>query len=546
MSVTAPIANNANQPALDVLVVGAGFAGLYQLYRLRKLGFNVQVVEAEPDLGGVWQANRYPGARVDTHIPIYEFSVEDLWRDWNWSERFPGREELKAYFHYVDNKLDLSRDIRFNTRVTGMKFDADNNQWQVELNQGDDAPMAARFVVLSVGFAAKSFTPEHAGVEDFTGEIYHTAHWPEAGVEFKDKRIAVIGTGASGVQTVQEAAKVAAQVTVYQRTPILALPMFQKKLTAEEQAESKRAYPWQFARRRETFGGFDYDFLDHGTFDVTDEERQAWYEKAWAEGGFRFWLGTFNDMLMEPKANLLAYEFWRDKTRARIKDPVLKEKLAPMQPPHPFGVKRPSLEQWYYDIWDQDNMALVDVNETPIERITATGIQTSEGHREYDLIVWATGFDAVTGSFVQIDIHGTEGRTLRDKWGLEGASTYLGMTSVEFPNLFFMYGPQSPAGFCNGPTCAEYQGEVIVNCIDDMRRNGLTRIVPTAEAETEWGDHSTEVANMTLFPQANSWYMGANIPGKKRQLLNYAGGVPLYLQKCAESVENGYAGFVLS
>jgi cyclohexanone monooxygenase len=527
---------------VDALVVGAGFAGLYQLHRLRKLGFSVQIFEAGSDLGGIWHWNCYPGARVDSHVPLYEYSMEELWRDWNWSERFPSWSELRSYFHYVDGKLDLSRDIRFNTRVTAAEFDLDRNQWVIHT---DDGPaVRARFLILCAGFAAKHYVPDFEGLEDFEGVCHHTALWPQEGLDFGGKRVGVIGTGASGVQVIQEASRQAAHVTVFQRTPILALPMRQCKLDAEDQRRMKAEYPEIFRRRRETFGGFEFDADERSALEVSEEERRAVYEEHWARGGFRFWLGSFSDVLMDEEANLTAYEFWRDKTRSRIEDPVLAEKLAPEIPPHPFGVKRPSLEQFYYEAFNQDNVSLVDLRELPIERITASGVETRNGVHELDILVLATGFDALTGGLTQIDIHGTQGATLKEKWA-QGSRTHLGLASAGFPNLFFLYGPQSPSGFCNGPTCAELQGDWVVDCLEYMRQGGLERIEAMASAEKIWNDHAEEMADMTLFPKADSWYMGANIPGKPRQLLNYAGGLPLYLEKCDECASKGYEGFSL-
>lgn len=527
---------------LDVLVVGAGFAGLYQLHRLRELGFRVRLFEAGSDLGGIWYWNCYPGARVDSHIPNYEFSLEELWRDWNWTERFPGWSELRAYFHYVDTKLDLSRDIRFNTRVTGADFDAERGQWVVRTNSG--APVRARFLVLCTGFAAKHHVPDFEGLEDFQGVCHHTALWPQEGLDMTGRRVGVIGTGASGVQVVQEASRVAAQVTVFQRTPILALPMQQRKLDVATQRRMKADYPALFRRRSETFGGFEFDFNGKSALEVTPEVRRAVYEAAWNQGGFHFWLGAFSDVLMDEASNLTAYEFWRGKTRQRIRDPAVARKLAPDVPPHPFGVKRPSLEQFYYEAFNQDNVVLVDLHDTPIERITRVGVKTSDREHELDILVLATGFDAVTGGLTQIEIRGTQGLTLGEKW-TQGARAHLGMASAGFPNLLFIYGPQSPSGFCNGPTCAELQGDWVVDCLTDLRARGIQRIEATTAAENAWSDHVEELTAMTLFPRADSWYMGANIPGKARQLLNYPGGLPLYLQKCGDCVAKNYAGFVL-
>lgn len=527
----------------DVLVVGAGFAGLYQLDRLRKLGFSVRVFEAGADIGGIWYWNCYPGARVDTYGPIYQYSREDLWREWNYSELYPSWEEVREYFHYVDKKLDLSRDIRFNTRVSAAEFDEDRNQWIIQADDG--SVVRARFFVLCTGFGSKPYIPALEGLESFGGKWHHTAKWPQEGLDFTGKRVGVIGTGASGVQVIQEASRHAAHLTVFQRTPNLALPMRQKKLDEETSRRMKEDYPARFRRRGEVFGGFDFDFMPKSALEVSPEERLATYEDLWAKGGFYSWIGTFNDVLMNEEANRTAYAFWRDKTRARIKDPAVADKLAPMDPPHPFGVKRPSLEQYYYEVFNQDNVTLVDLRKSPIERITPKGVKTKNGEHELDILVMATGFDAVTGGLTSIDIRGTQGVTLKDKWA-KGARAHLGMASAGFPNLLYIYGPQSPSAFCNGPTCAELQGELVVECLEYLRQRGLTRIEATTVAEESWRDYSIELSQAGLFTQADSWYMGANVPGKPREMLAYTGGLPAYLQKCKECAEKGYEGFALA
>ncbi|MBT9444624.1 MAG: NAD(P)/FAD-dependent oxidoreductase [Hyphomonadaceae bacterium] len=542
MATQSAVPKTRSVEAFDVLVVGAGFTGLYQLHRLRLLGFSVRLLEAGADLGGIWYWNCYPGARVDTHVPMYEFSDEDLWRDWTWTERFPRWDELRRYFRYVDQKLDLSRDIRFNTRVEAAEFDEGRQQWTVRTQNG--GALRAQFLVLCTGFAAKPYVPAFQGLDRFKGVKHHTAWWPQDGLDMKGKRVGVVGTGASGVQVVQEAAGVAAELTVFQRTPILALAMQQCVLDEATQVEMKRDYPARFARRRESFGGFDFHASGKSALEVSSEERRAVYEASWAEGGFSFWASTFYDVMMSLEANRTAYDFWREKVRARIRDPKLAELLAPTEPPHPFGVKRPSLEQTYYDVFNQDNVRLVDLNATPIVEITASGVKTADGEQELDILVLATGFDAVTGGLTQINIRGIEGITLKDKWA-QGARTHLGMASAGFPNLLFLYGPQSPSGFCNGPTCAELQGDWAVDFLKHMRDAGVSRFEATPSAEQTWKDHVEAVGAMTLFPLADSWYMGANIPGKPRELLNYPGGVPMYLQMCQASADNGYEGFLL-
>jgi cation diffusion facilitator CzcD-associated flavoprotein CzcO len=528
---------------LDVVVVGAGFTGLYQLHRLRQHGFSVRLFEAGADLGGIWYWNCYPGARVDTHVPMYEFSSEELWRDWDWTERFPSWEELRRYFKYVDQKLDLSKDIVFNTRVEAADFDEDRRRWVVRTQEG--GLVRTRFLVLCTGFAAKPYIPDLKGLDRFAGAKHHTAWWPQSGLDLTGKRVGVIGTGASGVQVVQEAAAVAAELTVFQRTPILALAMQQCALDKAAQVEAKRDYPARFARRSESFGGFDFHASGKSALEVSPAERRAVYEASWAAGGFSFWASTFYDVMMNLEANRTAYDFWREKVQARIRDPKLAEKLAPKEPPHPFGVKRPSLEQTYYDVFNQENVRLVDLKETPILEVVPNGVSTTDANHELDVLVLATGFDAVTGGLTQIDIRGVEGLTLKEKWA-QGARTHLGLTSAGFPNLLFLYGPQSPSGFCNGPTCAELQGDWVVEFLRHMRDTGVSRFDATAEAEQIWKDHVKQVGAMTLFPLADSWYMGANIPGKPRELLNYPGGVPLYLQLCRESAEKGYEGFLFA
>jgi cyclohexanone monooxygenase len=522
--------------------VGGGFSGLYQLYQLRKSGFSVHLVDDGDDIGGTWHWNRYPGARVDSNVPEYEFSLEELWRDWNWTERFPSWQEIVEYFHHVDKKLDLSRDISFATRLVSAHFNVDSNHW--DLGMKDGGKVSCRHLLLCIGGVTKSYIPDFEGLDRFSGVCCHTAHWPD-GLELKGKRVAVIGTGASGVQVVQEAGREATELTVFQRTPILALPMRQHALDLETQAREKLDYPAMFARRQQTNTGYSHlKAIDKSALDASPQERRAVYEDLWEKGGFHFWVGNYIDTLMDEKANRLAYEFWREKTQERINDPALAEILAPAEPPHPFGVKRPSLEQWYYEVFNQDNVHLVDTKADPIEEITATGVKTQSGHFDADLLVLATGFDALTGGYSDIDIQGLDGLRLSDAWS-SGARTHLGIATAGFPNMLMMYGPQSPAAFCNGPTCAERQGDWIVSCLEYMREHGIARFEPTAEAEEKWGAVLTEMANSTLLSKADSWYMGANIPGKPRQLLSFF-GVSDYMEYCHEVARAGYSGFVLS
>jgi cation diffusion facilitator CzcD-associated flavoprotein CzcO len=528
---------------LDVIVVGAGFAGLYLLDRLRRLGMTVRLFEAGGGLGGVWYWNCYPGARVDSPGPIYQYSRDDMWRKWQFSELYPSWQELRDYFRYVDERLGLSRDIRFNRRVNEAQFDPTHNHWIVRSSDGSVA--SARYLVLCTGVSTKPYIPDLPGLNDFGGERHHTALWPQQGLDMHGKRVGVIGTGASGVQVAQEAAGTAAHLTVFQRTPNMALPMRQQKLDDNTVRRMKEKYPEMFDRRAKTFAGFDYDVLAKSALEVSDDERQATFERLWEIGGFAPWIGSFNDILLNEEANRTAYKFWRNKTRARINDPAVAEILAPTEPIHPFGVKRPSLEQNFYEIFNQPNMKLVDLRSTPIERVTRSGIKTAAGEYELDILVLATGFDAVTGGLTSIDIRGTQGETLKEKWA-KGVRAHLGMAVAGFPNLLFVYGPQSPNAFCNGPTCAELQGDWIARLLDHLRQRNYTRVEATVSAEEAWRAQVLAVADTTLFPRADSWYFGANIPGKLREMLAFAGGLPAYMAKCRESAERGYEGFAIS
>jgi len=545
--------NLKNNPAsdgsktLDAIIVGAGFSGLYLLDRLREKGFKVHLVEAGSDIGGIWHWNCYPGARVDTTCAIYQFSREDLWSKWDWSERFPGFAEMRAYFEFVDKELDLSRDISFQTRVRSAGFDEQSRAWQIEADTANAGRTQFRghHFLLCTGFGTIPYTPPFDGLESFDGQYHHTGLWPQGGLDFSGRRVGIIGTGASGVQVAQEAARDASQLTIFQRTPNLCLPMQQKQLDATANRRLRKTYAESFAMRNQSFGGTDYLFDPRLTLEVSPKERNTLFENLWAQGGFWFWLANFQDMLINEDANRMAYDFWRDKVRARINDPATAEILAPTEPPHPFGTKRPSLEQWYYDIFDEGHVSLVDVKTSPIEKITPSGVITTDSEHECDVLVMATGFDAVTGGLTNIDIRGSDGASLAEKWA-DGVRTYQGMANSGFPNLMVSYGPQAPTAFCNGPTSAEFQGDYIVECLLYMRERGLSRIEATPEAEEAWRKKCLELVKPTLFPKADSWYMGANIPGKKREILMYTGGVPAYMETLSACAANRYEGYALS
>lgn len=523
----------------DALVVGAGFSGIYLLHRLREAGFDAKLIDAADEPGGIWYWNCYPGARVDSHVPLYEFSLPELWRDWAWTERFPDWRQLRAYFRHVCDTLALWPHMTMGTRMTGATWNEDQHKWHVITERGET--IAARFLLPCLGFAAKAYVPDIPGLKTFAGEWHHTAKWPQQGLSMAGRKVAIVGTGASGVQVAQEAAREAAHLTMLQRTPILALPMRQQSLSLELQEQEKGNYPAIFAARRQTNGGFDTFRPDVCALDVDEDERRRTFEDLWQAGGLRFWYANFSDLLTDERANRHVYDFWRDKVRARIADPALHEALAPTEPPHPFGTKRPSLEQNYYEIFAQDNVALVNLASSPIQRIVAAGIETAEGLVDCDLIVFATGFDAGSGGMKQVDIRGRHGCSLAESWR-DRVSAYLGCAVHGFPNMAYLYGPLSPSGFSNGPSAAEVQGDWIRDLLIALRDAGQTRFEVEAEAALEWTEAVASAGAMTLFPRAKSWYMGDNIPGKPRQLLNFPSLVG-FANISREVAENGYRGF---
>lgn len=494
---------SAGDGILDALIVGAGFGGVYQLKRLREEGYSVKLVDSSSDYGGVWYWNRYPGARVDTTVPHYEFSDPTLWKEWRWKQRFPGSEELRSYFAFVANKWDLRRDTEFNTYIEKARWDDARGIWTVTSSSGKE--YQARYFLLNTGFSAKRHIPDWKGIDKFRGTWIHPSYWPKNEPDLRSQKVAVIGTGSTGVQLAQELSQVAKEFVLFQRTPNLALPMKQADYKDGEQDIPKQRYAGLFAGRRESFGGFSFNFIPRNTFDDPLEKRMSTYEDLWQHGDFHFWLATYQDMLSSEAANKAAYDFWKARVRPRIKNPRLRDILAPDVQPHGFGCKRISLENGYYEIFNQPNVSLVDVKATPILEVTEKGIKTTEKEWELDFVVCATGFDAITGGLTQIDIRGRSGDdiSLAEKWK-NGTKTYLGMAVAGFPNMFFTYGPQAPTALCNGPTCAEYQGEFIVNILKDMRKLGLQRIEAKAEAEEQWGEDVRDLANATLLPTAKS------------------------------------------
>ena len=430
--------------------------------------------------------NCYPGARVDSDTPVYQLFDKELYKDFTFQERYPGGPELRRYFEHIEKRYNILPHITFNKCVDGAQFDEKKNQWLVEC--ADESQIWCRWFIPCVGFAAKHYTPPVPGLGEFRGEVYHTARWPQHGVNLKNKRVAHMGTGASGIQVIQEIADKVKHLTVYQRTPNFCLPMNQHDLDpAEEEKKKERGeYEQAFADTRKTFSGFTYDFVDKNTFDDTPEEREKFYHNLLVEqGGFRFWLNNYKDLLFDLKANEEAYKFWRKTVLKRIKNPEKQHILAPEVAPHPWGTKRPSLEQRYYEAIDQDHVDLIDVNEHPIKEVTANGLRTDKGLVEVDVLILATGFDSVTGSLGQLNIYDTNGKTVGDHWS-DGLKTAMGIAIPGFPNMFFLYGPQAPTAFSNGPSCTQFQAEFVEETLKRAKAEGITRLDATKECEDDW------------------------------------------------------------
>jgi cation diffusion facilitator CzcD-associated flavoprotein CzcO len=522
----------------DAIIIGAGVCGLYQLYKLRQLGLSVRTYDDAGGVGGTWYWNRYPGCRFDSESETYGYSFSDeLLQEWDWKEHFSGQPENERYLNYVADKFNLRRDIQFNSSVTSAAYDATAERWEIQLGNGQKA--RAQFLIGAVGIMSATYTPSFPGIESFKGTSYHTSKWPKGPVDLKGKRVAVIGTGATGVQLIPEIAGEVGHLTVFQRTPNYTAPLRNAPIDPETQRRIKASYTEIHKRCRATSAGFVHDFDPRSALDFSPEERLAVYEEMWSAPGFKKWMGNFHDIVTNREANEDFAEFVRNKIRARVKNPVLAEKLVPKG--YPFGAKRIPLETNYYETYNRDNVSLIDARETPIEAITPKGIRTSDKEYEFDVIIYATGFDAVTGSLTRIDIRGEEGQSLKDKWAY-GPKMYLGLQTAGFPNFFVAVGSSA----CNYPVCAEMIVDWITECIRYIRNKGLTRIVPKPQSEEAWVAHVNELGSHTFLAEADSsWINGSNIPGKKHAILLYANTVPAYRAECAEETANGYKGFLL-
>ena len=524
--------------SVDAVIVGAGFAGLYLLHRLRGLGFSTRVFERGGDVGGTWYWNRYPGARCDVESMQYSYSFdEDLQQEWRWSEKFSTQTEILAYANHVADRFDLRKDIDFETEVTSAHFDEEAGRWRIETDAGER--VSARFYVMATGCISTAQIPEIDGLSDYRGRTFHTGNWPHEKIDFAGRRIAVIGTGSSGIQAIPVLAGEAAHVTVFQRTPNYSIPSRNGPMTAEYERSWKQDYPARRAEMRYTGHGSLKDVNDKPALSVDEDERQAVYRKRWEIGGAAY-LGSFNDLLTDQAANDTAAGFVRDQIRDIVKDPATAERLAPKS--YPIGTKRICVDSGYFETYNRENVELVDISGGPIERITPTGLTADGREFAFDDIVFATGFDAMTGTLFNVDIRGRGGQPLREKWEA-GPRTYLGFMTEAFPNLFMITGPGSPSVKSNMMVSIEQHVDLVTDSLLHMREQGLDLMEPEPAAEDEWVAHVQDVANETLFPRANSWYMGANIPGKPRLFMPYIGGVGNYRKICEQMVAADFKGF---
>jgi cyclohexanone monooxygenase len=527
--------------SFDTVIAGAGFAGLYMLHRLRELGFSARIYEAGSGVGGTWFWNRYPGARCDVESLEYSYSFsEELEREWQWTERYASQPEILRYLNHVADRFDLRRDIRFDTRVTGATFDEATLRWTIRTDRGDH--VSAKFCIMATGCLSTAKVPEYKGIHTFQGKIYHTGHWPHEGVDFTGQTVGLIGTGSSGIQSIPKIAAQASHLYVLQRTPNFSVPAQNRPLSSEAREDWKLNGAEYRQRARTGPFGMLFELGEESALEVEPEDRQREYEKRWGRGGLCL-MGAFADLIVNRESNDTAADFVRSKIRQIVRDPETAAKLVPAG--YPIATKRMCVDTGYYATFNRDNVTLVDLRADPIEQITPAGLKTSRQDYKLDSIVFATGFDAMTGALCNIEIRGRADVALTRKWA-EGPRSYLGIMVAGFPNLFTITGPGSPSVISNMAVSIEQHVDWIADCLAYLREHRLATIEATLDAENAWVAHVNEVANYTLFPLANSWYMGANIPDKPRVFMPYIGGVGVYRQKCDEVATRGYEGFALS
>ena len=527
--------------SVDAVIVGAGFSGMYLLHRLRTMGLSAVVFEAGTDVGGTWYWNRYPGARVDVESLAYSYSFDpDMEQDFEWQERYPTQPEILRYAQYVADRFDLREDIVFRTRVAAAHYDEDSRTWSVRTEHED--AVTARFLVMATGCLSSSKLPEIPGLDTFKGATYHTAHWPHEGVDFSGKRVGLIGTGSSGVQSIPVIAEQAADLTVFQRTPAYSLPARNRELRPDEITEMKENYRAYRQAQKESGFGIPTPVPTKSALEVSEEERNARFEEAWESGSLVNLLTTYTDLAVDQEANDTAKRFIHRKIHEVVEDP---QTAADLCPEYPVGTKRPCLDTSYYETYNRPDVHLVNLQREPLVEVTEKGVRTAAEEYVFDAIVYATGFDAMTGSLTDVDIRGRGGASLKETWSA-GPRTYLGIGSAGFPNLFMITGPGSPSVLSNMIVSIEQHVDWVCDAIEHLRQQGLATIEPSQQAQDDWVDHVNLIASHTLYPKANSWYMGANVPGKPRVFMPYAGGVGEYRKKCAQVAADGYPGFVLT
>ncbi len=524
----------------DAVIIGAGFSGIYALHKLRQLGLRCRLYETGDGVGGAWYWNRYPGARCDSESYFYCFTFSDeILQEWTWTERFPPHDEIRRYLGFVTDKLGLRGDMRFGAKVTAAVYDDESARWRVDTDAGDS--VESRYVIAAVGAISATNVPDIPGLESFSGRWYHTGRWPHEGVELEGRRVGVIGTGSTGMQLIPVVAEQAEQLTVFQRTPNYSMPARNRPLDPAFIADVKANYRELNEITRQSPGGMPLPVPTQSFEEVDPEEARRRYEAAWAQGGVMV-LQQFNDLLTNQRSNDFAAEFFREKVRAIVHDPETAETLTPKG--YPIAAKRPVLDTDYYETFNKPHVHLVDVNEKPITEITSAGIRAGGVDHELDVIIFATGYDAFTGSFLRMDIRGRNGVPLGDRWA-DGPIAYLGLGIAGFPNLLTVNGPGSPAVLTNVPATIEHDVEWIADCIAYLEEHGITAFEPTEEAEASWMRHAAELVDGTLYPLANSWWSGANIPGKPRMFMAYTGGLKRFRDRCAEVADAGYEGYVL-
>lgn len=529
---------------VDALVIGTGVAGLYELHQLREMGLKVHAVDTASDVGGTWYWNRYPGAKFDSEAYIYQYLFdESLYKNWTWSERFPGQREIERWMHYIADTLDLRRDITFSTTITSATYDNAIGLWTVTSDRGDT--VKARYLIGCTGMLSAPLTDRFPGQANFKGQIVHTGRYPKEGLQLEGKRVAVIGTGATGIQVIQTIAPEVDNLTVFVRTPQYVLPMKNPKYGPTEVGWYKNRFDELKTNIPHTFTGFEYDF-ENKWADLTPKQRREVLEEIHADGSLKLWLASFAEMFFEEAVSEEISEFVREKMRARLKDPQLIDILVPKKGDYGFGTHRVPLETQYLETYLRDNVEAVSLRDNPIAEIVPEGVKLKDGTvYKVDTIIMAVGFDAGSGALARIDITGRDGMKLAEEWRKDIRTT-MGLMKYGFPNLFMTGAPLAPsAALCNMTTCLQQQTEWIANCIRDMRETGANVIEPTAEGEDAWVKHHDETANATLISKTNSWYTGSNVAGKPRRVLSYTGGVGTYRDKCDAMAKDGYPSFVM-